>query len=154
MKNQSARSIAQHCLTRCLSVFLFFSLIACDEQAKEKEEASSDPVKPLTTNQLKVLADMKFTSHASMDLAIDIANQGGGPAYLSVYSKYSQDDNEHWVIDYDSRILASYMINNQVQQEIATPQHLNHLLVQVWFYDDRAPISKEIRIEEQQSIKL
>jgi hypothetical protein len=87
-----------------------------------------------------------------MELAIDIVNQGGGPAYLSVYSKYSQNENAHWVINYESRLLASYMINNQIQQEFATPQHLSHLLVQVWFYDDRAPLSKEIRIHQQQTI--
>jgi hypothetical protein len=148
MKFLSARSITQFILHACV----LLSLVACREDTSDKKETLPDSDKPLTTSQLKVLAEMKFTSHANMNLAVDIANQGGGPAYLSVYSKYSQNENAHWVINYESRLLASYMINNQVQQEFAIPQHLSHLLVQVWFYDDRAPLSKEIRINPQQSI--
>ena len=148
MKTLSVRSAVHLILHVCVLV----SLIACRENTSDKAEPLPEASKPLTTSQLKVLAEVKFTSHANMELAVDIANQGGGPAYLSVYSKYSQNENAHWVINYESRLLASYMINNQVQQEFATPQHLSHLLVQVWFYDDRAPLSKEIRINPQQSI--
>ena len=136
------------------SLFVLFGLNACRDQSVEQNVVESSDTKPITTGQLKVLAELKFTSHSSMDLAVDINKQGGGPAYLSVYSKYSLADNQHWEINYDSRLLASYMVNSQAQQKIAIPQHLTHLLVQVWFYDDRAPVSKEIRIDKQLSIQL
>lgn len=135
-----------------VSFFILLGLIACKPQ---DEEAITKKEKEITaTNQLKALAEMKYTSHSSMDLIVDIKSQGGGPGYLSVYSQYELNDKQHWVIDYDSRLLASYMMEPQSQQEIAIPQHLTHLLVQVWFYDDRPPVSKEIRINKDVSIRL
>jgi len=135
-----------------VSIFILIGLLACHPQ--HEEDVAKTEEETTTTSQLKALTEMKYTSHASMDLAVDINRQGGGPAYLSVYSQYEFNDNEHWVIDYDSRLLASYMIDPQTLQEIAIPQHLTHLLIQVWFYDDRAPVSKEIRINKEVAVKL
>lgn len=135
------------------SMFILLSLLAC--QPQEEKEADAQTEKEVTsTSQLKALAEMKYTSHASMALAVDIIAQGGGPGYLSVYSTYELNDDDHWVIDYDSRLLASYMIDPHTEQEIAIPQHLTHLLVQVWFYDDRDPVSQEIRINKEVTLRL
>ncbi len=136
-----------------LSICILLSLLACQHQ-EEKEADVHTEKEATSTSQLKALAEMKYISHTSMDLAVDINFQGGGPAYLSVYSKYVRENNDHWKINYDSRLLASYMINSQIRQEIAIPQHLTRLLVQVWFYDDRAPVSKEILIDKRLSIQL
>ncbi len=152
IKNLLSINPVQITLQGLASIFILLGLMAC--QPQEEKAVVTTEKEATTTSQLKAMVEMKYTSHASMDLAVDIHSQGGGPGYLSVYSQYELKDNEHWVIDYESRLLASYMIDPQTQQEIAIPQHLTHLLVQVWFYDDRAPVSKEIRINKAVTVKL
>ena len=130
------------------------SLIACDSVDKQTISAADDEEiitdsKITSTSQLVAPKDMKFISHKSIKLAVDITNQGGGPAYLSVYSNYQHADNNSWEINHDSRILASSMASSQVNHDFATPQHLKKLLVQIWFYDGRSPLTKEVEISHE-----
>ena len=137
-------------------ILMALSLIACDRvdkktssAAAEKEEEIITDTRIANTSQLVAPKDMKFISHKSIKLAVDINNQGGGPAYLSVYSNYQHTDNNRWKINHDSRILASSMASSQVNHDFAIPQHLKKLLVQVWFYDGRNPLTKEVEIDHE-----
>lgn len=132
-------------------ILMALSVIACDSVDKktistaDKKEVITDTA-ITSTSQLVAAKDMKFISHKGIKLAVDIDNQGGGPAYLSVYSNYQYADDNTWLINHDSRIIASSMGSSQVNHDFAIPQHLKKLLVQVWFYDDRLPLTKEVEI--------
>ena len=130
-------------------ILMALSVMACDS-VDNKEGITDNTI--TSTSQLIAPKDMKFISHKGISLAVDINNQGGGPAYLSVYSNYQYGGNNTWLINHDSRIIASSMGNSQIDHDFAIPQHLKKLLVQVWFYDGRPALSHEITIANQVSI--
>lgn len=111
----------------------------------------------ITTADLQAPTEMKFISHEKISLVIDISLQGGGPAYLSVYSDYQrsdtstvkQDDYTQWNPNQNTRILASSMDSSSAEHLIAIPQHIEHVLVQVWFYDGRPPVSQEVGVQSE-----
>jgi hypothetical protein len=115
------------------------------------------PTAKLTTAELKAPENMKFISHEKIKLFADITNQGGGPAYLSVYSDFefvaknvtAEHDYLQWNTNQNSRVLASSIEHNKIENEFAIPQHLTKLLIQVWFYDGRPAISREVAITEE-----
>lgn len=127
-----------------------------DKTIQPKELLESE----LTTSELIAPEGMKFISHDKITLLADITNQGGGPAYLSVYSDFEfveknvtkENDYLQWTTNQNSRVLASSIEHNNIEQEFAIPQHLTKLLVQVWFYDGRPALSHEITIDKQVSI--
>jgi hypothetical protein len=128
-------------------VLMTINLVACDSVNKDSVSADIEGTTPaISTSQLVAPSDMKFVSHKGINLSIDLGNQGG-PAYLSVYSDYASNENEHWDINHESRILASSMNSTKISQHFSIPQHLRKLLVQVWFYDGRQPLTKEVIIE-------
>jgi hypothetical protein len=134
-----------------------FGLIACGSAGKssiaadDNEEIVAD-TSIMSTSKLIASKDMEFISHKKINLAVDINNQGGGPAYLSVYANYKESENNSWQIDHSSRILASSMESSQINHDFAIPQHLNKLLIQVWFYDGRAALSREVEISNEMTI--
>jgi hypothetical protein len=54
-----------------------------------------------------------------------------------------------WTTNQNSRVLASSIEHNKIENEFAIPQHLTKLLIQVWFYDGRPAISREVAITEE-----
>ena len=130
------------------------------EAVQPKTEVATEAV--LKTADLKAPEGMKFISHEKIELIADITNQGGGPAYLSVYSDYEftsanttkEEDYKQWNPNQNSRILASSIESNSEEYLIAVPQHINRLLVQVWFYDGRPAVSQEINLEERMSVSF
>ncbi|OUS40814.1 hypothetical protein A9R00_04160 [Oleispira antarctica] len=147
-------------LSKIALVITAFNLVACDNMNKDSASAdiegttidpiitdNSDTETSITsTSQLVAPSDMKFVSHKGINLTVDLGNQGG-PAYLSVYADYALSESEHWQINHDSRILASSMENTQISHNFSIPQHLKNLLIQVWFYDGREPLTKEVEIK-------
>lgn len=133
---------------------LALCLISCDNAKNnttpdkgDKEVVTENSI--TSTSQLIAPKNMKFISHKNINLAVDIENQGGGPAYLSVYVNYKQNGNNSWEVNHDSRILASSMTSSLMSHNFATPQHIQKLLVQIWFYDGREPLSEEVEIKNQ-----
>jgi len=147
-------------------LFLTASLIlltGCEntsDSSSSIEDKAIQPKELLTTSELIAPEDIKFISHDKIILLADITKQGGGPAYLSVYSDFEfvekdvtkENDYLQWTTNQNSRILASSIEHNQIEQEFAIPQHLTKLLVQVWFYDGRPALSHEITIANEISI--
>ncbi|MEH6449540.1 MAG: hypothetical protein V7765_12770 [Oleispira sp.] len=133
------------------------SLIACNDANKaqtslpDKEPTQTTEPEESTverTSDLVAPSDMKFISHNQIQLSVDIGAQGGIPAYLSVYSSYEELAEAQWQVDYDSRMLASSLIKDKTQHTFSVPQHLNNVLVQLWFYDGRAAISREVAVNQ------
>lgn len=148
------------------AVSLIF-LVGC-QKSGNKDNTTKVEISPknealvLTTADLKAPEGMKFISHEKINILADITNQGGGPAYLSVYSDYehiplettSKNNHLQWKTNQNSRVLASSIEHNIMEQQLAIPQHLTRLLLQVWFYDGRPAVSQEITIKEQVSVRF
>jgi len=152
-------------LNKIALVLTALNLVACDNANKDSASADIKGVTPdsvitddsdtgtsvTSTSQLVAPRDMKFISHKGISLSIDLGNQGG-PAYLSVYADYELSESAHWQINNNSRILASSMESTQFSQSFSIPQHLKKLLIQVWFYDGREPLTKEVEIKNNLAI--
>lgn len=140
-------------------------LTACNTENKnskqkptiETKNPKNIESKEKKTSDLKAPSDMNFVSHSKIKTFTDITNQGGGPAYLSIYSDYSFvssninsiNNYDSWKTNQNSRVLASSIIKNKIENQFAIPQHISRLLVQVWFYDGRPPLIKEVDIKKE-----
>jgi len=122
------------------------------EELAEPEELTESTV--LSTSDLVAPTDMRFISHNQVQLSVDISAQGGIPAYLSIYSIYEELTEAQWQVDYDSRMLASSLIKDKTQHTFSMPQHLNKVLIQLWFYDGRAAISREVSVNKNSNEKI
>ena len=153
-------------LNKIALFIMALNIVACDNVNKDSASTDSEgtiidtvttdnsdtETSVASTSQLLAPSDMKFVSHKGINLSVDLGNQEG-PAYLSVYADYALGDSEHWQINHDSRILASSMETTQISHNFSIPQHLKKLLVQVWFYDGREPLTKEVGIENNIAIR-
>lgn len=150
---------SSHCLllknTAQKTVVILLSmltLIACENASKSNTEEHTKESENITvpenatksTHELIAPSDMRFISHNQIKLLVDISKQGGIPAYLSIYSSYKELEEAQWQVNYDSRMLASSLTQDITQHTFSVPQHLNKVLVQLWFYDGRAAISREV----------
>jgi len=109
--------------------------------------------KDMKTHDLVVPDNIKFTSHSDINLTINIKDQGGAPAYITLYSKYENKDST-LKADSDSKILAGSLIKDVTDYSLSVPQHINTLLLEVWFYDGRKVIKKEVDIYKNIIVKL
>ena len=98
--------------------------------------------------QLVAPAGTRFVSNTSARLTVDLGSYGGGPAYLSVYSDY-EAEGDSYRIDYGSRMLAKSFNTQKDSSQLIYPQHLDHVLVQVWFYSGVIkPLTREVKLSE------
>lgn len=103
-----------------------------------------------TTADIKAPEGLAFTSAFAMDLSVNLDQFQQQKAYISVYSDYRQSENNQWQINYNSRILGSSVNNGVFNKALTLPQHLEKVLVQVWFYDTSIePIIREVVVAEQ-----
>lgn len=142
-------------------------LSGCQSKSHDSKPSNSSPDKApsateVTTADLKAPTDMNFISHEEVSLLADISLKGGGPTYLSVYSDYKysdinstkQEEYKQWKINQNSRILASSMEASTSEYLISIPQHIERILVQVWFYDSRPAVSQEVVVQKELIIKF
>ena len=103
--------------------------------------------------QLVAPAGTRFVSNTSAKLTVDLGSYGGGPAYLSVYSDY-EAEGDSYRIDYGSRMLAKSFNTQKESSQLIYPQHLDHVLVQVWFYNGAIkPLTREVKLSEDIMVK-
>lgn len=151
-----------HNILLMINTALLLFLAGCQSTSDDSKTSSSSITKApsaaeFTTADLKAPAEMNFISHEKVSLLADITFQGGGPAYLSVYSDYKYSDvsttkqerYKQWKTNQNSRILASSMEENTSKFQISIPQHIERVLVQVWFYDGRPAVSKEVTVQRE-----
>lgn len=116
-------------------------------------EPETPSVKPLTTADIEAPEGLTFTSAFAMDLSVNLEQYQQQKAYVSVYSDYHQADNNQWQINYNSRILGSSVNNGVFNKALTLPQHLEKVLVQVWFYDTSIePLTHEVVVAERVGI--
>lgn len=118
------------------------------------EPSTPEPsVTPLTTAEIEAPEGLTFTSAFAMDLSVNLEQYQQQKAYVSVYSDYHQADNNQWQINYNSRILGSSVNNGVFNKALTLPQHLEKVLVQVWFYDTSIePLTREVVVAERVGI--
>ena len=110
-------------------------------------------VTPLTTAEIEAPEGLTFTSAFAMDLSVNLEQYQQQKAYVSVYSDYHQADNNQWQINYNSRILGSSVNNGVFNKALTLPQHLEKVLVQVWFYETSIePLTREVVVAERVGI--
>lgn len=121
--------------------------------ATSTPEPSTPSVTPLTTAEIEAPEGLAFTSAFAMDLSVNLDQFQQQKAYISVYSDYRQSENNQWQINYNSRVLGSSVNNGVFNKALTLPQHLEKVLVQVWFYDTSIePITREVTVAEQVNI--
>jgi len=114
---------------------------------------ASDDTEVERMSQLVAPEGVKFVSHTTASLTVDVGLYGGGAAYLSVYSGYKIGDTGY-EIDYGSRILAKSFNGQTDSATLKYPLHLTKVLVQVWFYNSAStPLTREIELSEDIIIK-
>ncbi|UTW46930.1 hypothetical protein [Bacterioplanoides sp. SCSIO 12839] len=116
-------------------------------------EPETPSVTSLTTAEIEAPEGLTFTSAFAMDLSVNLEQYQQQKAYISVYSDYHQADNNQWQINYNSRILGSSVNNGVFNKALTLPQHLEKVLVQVWFYDTSIePLTREVTVAERVGI--
>lgn len=116
-------------------------------------EPETPSVMPLTTAEIEAPEGLTFTSAFAMDLSLNLEQYQQQKAYVSVYSDYHQADNNQWQINYNSRVLGSSVNNGVFNKALTLPQHLEKVLVQVWFYDTSIePLTREVTVAERVGI--
>ena len=119
-----------------------------------QEPSTPEPsVTPLTTAEIEAPEGLTFTSAFAMDLSVNLEQYQQQKAYVSVYSDYRQTENNQWQINYNSRVLGSSVNNGVFNKALTLPQHLEKVLVQVWFYDTSIePLTREVTVAERVGI--
>lgn len=149
-----------------MNILRFYSVLICQftlvvvvagcQSGGGSGDRSNDDPKPAIIEggdieqmaQLVAPAGTRFVSNTSARLTVDLGSYGGGPAYLSVYSDY-EAEGDSYRIDYGSRMLAKSFNTQKNSSQLIYPQHLDYVLVQVWFYSGAIkPLTREVKLSE------
>ena len=152
-------------ILRFFSVLIFqFTLVTtiagCQPGGGSGDRSNDDPKPAIIEGgdieqmaELVAPAGTRFVSNTTARLTVDLGSYGGGPAYLSVYSDYKAE-GDGYRIDYGSRMLAKSFNTQKDSSQLIYPQHLDHVLVQVWFYNGAIkPLTREVKLSEDIMVK-
>ena len=153
-------NILRFCSVLTFQFTLVVAIAGCQSDGGAGDSSNDDP-KPATIEggdiehmaQLVAPAGTRFVSNTNARLTVDLGSYGGGPAYLSVYSDYKAE-GDGYRIDYGSRMLAKSFNTQKDSSQLIYPQHLDHVLVQVWFYNGAIkPLTREVKLSEDIMVK-
>jgi hypothetical protein len=105
-------------------------------------EVVAEVVPSKKTSELVVPEGFSYDSVDVVEITVDVSSLSTNRAYLSVYAGYSGDINSGLQADYGTRIAESPLSAGVASMDFSTPQHIDQLLIEVWFYDGTDPIQQ------------
>lgn len=146
-------------------IFVFFSLIlsACggsgggndeslNEQISEAVKVGAEPVEEVVLDMDSLVAaqDFSFTSKNRIQVSLELNDYENQPAYVSIYRKYQRLDSGRYYPDSTSRVIAGALQKGVFKQSFIGVNNKQKYLLEIWFYDARAPIQKELILNNDQ----
>lgn len=107
-------------------------------------EETIDPIEQMNT--LVASADFNFTSKSNVSVKIELVEYQQERTFVSLYSDYQRLESGLYYPRSESRLLAGQLENGSFEQDFIKLTQQQSYLVEVWFYDHRPPLQKEIMI--------
>ncbi len=144
-----------------ISSSLIFSCGGGGDSAPQTSSVHSSPPAAATSNNSSVVAtvdtksdktmqelvaadDFSFTNKQAIQVSISLPEYQEERAYISVYSDYQQLKSKRYYPNASSRTLAGGLQQGQFNHSFVTLNKQSSYLVEVWFYDGRDALQKEI----------
>jgi hypothetical protein len=108
--------------------------IEIEPEAKEEEVVD--------IQSLIIADDFTFTMKENVQVNITLSEYINERAYVSVYQRYQLIDSEQYYAIADSRVLGGALTQGEFNQSFVTLNNQEEYLVEVWFYDNRAPLQR------------
>ncbi len=105
-------------------------------------EVVTEVVPSKKTSELVVPEGFSYHPVDVVEITVDVSSLSTNRAYLSVYAGYSGDINTGLQADYGTRIAESPLSAGVASMDFSTPEHIDQLLIEVWFYDGTDPIQQ------------
>ena len=139
---------------------LFFSLIlsGCGGSgggdAQENTELQLEQAEAVTTTMDSLVAaeDFSFTSKKQIQVILELNDYQDQRAFVSVYREYQQLDSGRYYPDSASRVISGQLQSGIFNESFTALDNQPEYLIEVWFYDGREPLQKELSVNNNQLI--
>jgi hypothetical protein len=122
---------------------------SASESSADLESASAEEAQ-LAIDSLVAVEGFSFTTKDTIEVIVELNDHQR--AYVSVYSDYQQLDSDRYYPDSASRVLGGALQNGIFKQSFTGLNKQQQYLIQVWFYDGREPLEKELSVDNKQLI--
>ncbi|WP_040356488.1 hypothetical protein [Candidatus Photodesmus anomalopis] len=141
-------------IKRIIILTLIIFITACNSndeynytQTKESLSPSSDSYnseeKLRKMSDLVVPNDFNYNSIIEKEVIVDISTYSTEKAHLSIYSRFSINDNGNYIPDLNSRILSTPLDNGKATLNFYVNDIQANTLAEIWFYDGKDPIQHQ-----------
>lgn len=95
-----------------------------------------------------------FTTKNAVQLQLALNDYQQQRAYVSLYSAYQQLPSGRYYPDPASRVIGGALQNGTFAQSFIGLNNQQQYLLEVWFYDSREPLQKELSVKNKQLLWL
>jgi len=96
--------------------------------------------------------DFTFTTKNNIQLQLTLNDYQQQRAYVSLYSAYQKLPSGRYYPDSASRVIGGALQSGTFEQSFIGLNNQQQYLIEVWFYDGREPLQKELLVNNKQLI--
>ena len=122
--------------------------------AQENAELQLEQAEAVTTTMDSLVAaeDFSFTSKKQIQVILELNYYQDQRAFVSVYREYQQLDSGRYYPDSASRVISGQLQSGIFNESFTALDNQQEYLIEVWFYDGREPLQKELSVNNNQLI--
>ena len=122
--------------------------------AQENAELQLEQAEAVTTTMDSLVAaeDFSFTSKKQIQVILELNDYQDQRAFVSVYREYQLLDSGRYYPDSASRVISGQLQSGIFNESFTALDNQQEYLIEVWFYDGREPLQKELSVNNNQLI--
>lgn len=114
------------------------------QDLQKNNDSSVESIAKVSMADLNISEDFTFTTKAEVLLIVDLPIYKEQRAQISLYQNYQQLENLSFHPDSNSKILSGALKNGAFEQVFYALNNQERYLLEVWFYNKKPPLQKEL----------
>ncbi|MGR6859212.1 hypothetical protein [uncultured Aliivibrio sp.] len=106
-----------------------------------------DQPEPIKTQDLVAPDGFSFNPVTAQSLTINLSGTLAPRTHLSIYSEYKEGQNGSFIVNYDSKVIDSAVVNGHLFIEFSLAQSQSTIVAEIWSYDGSEPLQRKFEID-------